>query len=95
MKLKLNDTVMVIAGKDKGKTGKVTKVLPKENKVIIAGINTFKKHIKRKDANTPGSVVQLERPLQASNAMLYINNKPTRKRVAEVAAPVKKTTKKK
>lgn len=96
MKLKLNDTVIVIAGKDKGKTGKITKVLPKENKVIVAGINKYKRHLKRRDANNPGGVVEIERPIHASNVMLYINNKPSRKRVAEiVAAPVTKPTKKK
>lgn len=95
MKLKLNDTVIVITGKDKGKTGKVTKVLPKEDRVIVANVNKFKRHLKRRDANTPGGVVEIERPIQASKVMLYINNKPSRKRVAQVAPPVKKTTKKK
>jgi large subunit ribosomal protein L24 len=94
MKLKLNDNVIVIAGKDKGKTGKVTKVLLKENKVIVAGVNKFKRHLKRRDQNTPGGVVEIERPIQASNVMLFINNKPTRKRIAEVAAAPKATTKK-
>jgi len=95
MKLKLNDTVIVIAGKDKGKTGKVTKVLLQDNKVIVSGVNKFKRHLKRRDANTPGGVVEIERPIDASKIMLYINNKPTRKRVVETAAPVTKTTKKK
>jgi large subunit ribosomal protein L24 len=94
MKLKLNDNVIVIAGKDKGKTGKVTKVLLKENKVIVAGVNKFKRHLKRRDQNTPGGVVEIERPIQASNVMLFINNKPTRKRVAEVIAAPKTTPKK-
>jgi len=95
MKLKLNDLVIVITGKDKGKTGKVTKVLPKEEKVIVAGVNKFKRHLKRRDANTPGGVVEIERPILASKVMLHINGKPSRKRVAQEAAPVKKTTKKK
>lgn len=95
MKLKLNDIVIVITGKDKGKTGKITKVLPKEDKVIVANVNKFKRHLKRRDANTPGSVVEIERPIHAPKVMLYINNKPSRKRVTEVAAPVKKTSKKK
>lgn len=96
MKFKLNDTVIVISGKDKGKTGKITKVIPKENKVIVAGVNKFKRHLKRRDANNPGGVVEIERPLDASKVMFYINNKPSRKRVTEIAtAPVKKSTKKK
>lgn len=97
MKLKLNDPVIIIAGKDKGKTSKITKVLPKKNKYIVTGINKFKRHLKRKDANTPGGIVEIERPIQASNVMLYVNNKPSRNRVAEISAPPvkKKTTKKK
>ena len=78
MKLKTNDIVKIIAGKDKGKTGKITKVFREENKVIVAGINKYKKHLKRKDANTPGSVVELERPIQVSNVMLFVNNQTTR-----------------
>jgi len=78
MKLKLNDTVAVIAGKDKGKTGKVTKLFPKTNKIIVAGINKFKRHMKRKDANTPGGVVEIERPINISKVMLQVDGKLTR-----------------
>ena len=78
MKLKTNDVVKIISGKDKGKTGKITKIFQSDNKVIVAGVNKYKKHLKRKDANTPGSVVELERPIQVSNVMLFINNQTSR-----------------
>jgi large subunit ribosomal protein L24 len=78
MKLKLNDTVTVITGKDKGKSGKITKVFPQDNKVIVAGVNKYKKHLKRKDAQNPGGVVELERPLNVSKVMLTIDGKLTR-----------------
>lgn len=61
-KFKINDTVKITTGKDKNQTGKVTKILFKENKVIVEGKNTYKKHIKAK-GNQKGEVVVLERPL--------------------------------
>ncbi len=78
MKLKLNDTVIVITGKDKGKTGKITKVIPTDNKVIVAGVNKYKRHMKRRDANTPGGIVEIERPILASKVMLMVDKTPTR-----------------
>lgn len=77
MKLKVNDTVKVIAGKDKGKTGKVTKILPKEEKVIVSGVNKYKRHMKKRDQN-PGGVVEVERPLHAAKVMLTVGDKVTR-----------------
>jgi len=78
MKLKLNDTVKVITGKDKGKTGKITKIFPKEAKVIVTGINQYKRHMKRRDDKTPGNVVEVERPLAVNKVMLYVDGKITR-----------------
>ena len=78
MKLRLNDTVTIISGKDKGKTGKITKVIRKENKVIVAGINKYKRHMKRRDAQNPGGVVEIERPIDVSKAMLLVGEKATR-----------------
>ena len=69
MRIKKDDTVMVIAGKDKGKTGKVLKAMPKENKVIVEGINIAKKHVKPQ-GNQPGSIVEVEAPIHASNVMI-------------------------
>jgi large subunit ribosomal protein L24 len=67
-----------MAGKDKGKSGKITKILESEQKVIVAGINKYKKHLKRKDSKTPGSVVELERPMPVSSVMLLVGDKTTR-----------------
>lgn len=78
MKLRSGDMVKIMAGKDKGKSGKITKVFATDNKVIVAGINKYKKHLKRKDAKTPGSVVELERPMPVSSVMLLVGDKTTR-----------------
>ena len=79
MKLKKGDTVVVIAGKDKGKQGEISAVLPKENKVKIAGVNFAKRHLaaKGQTANT-GGIVDKDMPLDASNVMLVLKGKPTR-----------------
>ena len=69
MKLKTGDKVVVIAGKDKGKEGTITKVLRNENKVVIEGINVAKKHVKP-NGQTAGSIVDIELPINASNVMI-------------------------
>ena len=69
-KIKVNDSVVVIAGKDKGKTGLVTKVL-ENNRVLVEGINMVKKHQKpNPNANEPGGIVNKAMPLQISNIAL-------------------------
>ena len=79
MKIKTGDKVVVIAGKDKGKQGKVTKILKEENKVIVEGINMIKKHVKPNGQNA-GSIVDMEAPIHASNVMILDpkSNKGTR-----------------
>jgi large subunit ribosomal protein L24 len=79
MKLKKGDTVMVIAGKDKGKQGEIITVLPKENKVIVAGVNIAKRHLaaKGQTANT-GGIIDKDMPIHVSNVMLVHKGKPTR-----------------
>ena len=69
MKLKTGDKVIVIAGKDKGKEGKITKTLRAENKVVVEGINVAKKHVKP-NGQTAGSIVEVEMPIHASNVMI-------------------------
>ncbi len=69
MKLKTGDKVVVIAGKDKGKEGTITKVLRNENKVVIEGINVAKKHVKP-NGQTAGSIIDIELPINASNVMI-------------------------
>ena len=79
MNFKTGDKVVVIAGKDKGKQGKVTKILKEENKVIVEGINMIKKHVKPNGQNA-GSIVDMEAPIHASNVMILDpkSNKGTR-----------------
>ena len=66
IKLKKGYNVIIIAGKDKGKTGEITKILPSSNKVVVSGINTVKKHMKP-SRNNQGGIVQKEMPLDVSN----------------------------
>lgn len=70
MKIKVGDTVTVIAGSDKGKTGKVTKTLKKENRVIVEGVHIVKKHIKPNRMNETGGILEVEAPIHASNVKL-------------------------
>ena len=69
MKIHSNDEVIVIAGKDKGKKGKVVKANPTSGTVLIEGVNLVTRHIKRQGA-TPGQKVTYEKPIDASNVML-------------------------
>ena len=78
MKIKTNDNVLVIAGKDKGKKGRVIKALPAENKVIVEGVNIQTKHMKAQQ-NQPAEIRKIEGPIDASNVMLLDKSKtPTR-----------------
>ena len=78
MRIKKDDMVMVIAGKDKGKTGKVLKAMPKENRVIVEGVNMITKHTKPSMANQNGGIIQMEAPIDASNVMYVHKGKATR-----------------
>jgi large subunit ribosomal protein L24 len=68
--VKKGDTVMVITGKDKSKTGKIVKVLPKKDGVLVEGINTVKRHMRAR-GNEPGGIVEKEAPIHISNVMVY------------------------
>lgn len=71
MKIKKGDKVKVITGSSKGTIGEVTAVLPKDEKVIIEGVNLMKKHLKPTQANPDGGIVEKEAPIHVSNVMLY------------------------
>ena len=79
MKLKTGDKVVVIAGKDKGKEGLITKVLKADNKVVVEGVNIVKKHNKPNGADG-GTITEMEAPIHASNVMIIDpkTKKPTR-----------------
>ncbi|MCJ7829251.1 MAG: 50S ribosomal protein L24 [Dehalococcoidia bacterium] len=80
MKIRKNDTVLVIAGKDRGKKGKVRKALPKNDKVIVEGANMIKRHSRAKGQARQAGIIELEAPLDVSNVILICNkcNKPAR-----------------
>ncbi len=84
-KLKVNDEVIVVAGKDKGKTGKVAKINFKKNTVLVAGVNLVKKAIKPTQENPTGGIVDVEKALHISNVALVSpkTNKATRVRIEE------------
>ena len=70
IKLKKGDEVIILAGKDKGKTGKIIKVKPLVNKALVAGINKFKKH-QKPDKNQAGGIIEKEMPIHISNLAFY------------------------
>src|SRR3989338_1162630 len=80
MKVKKGDNVIVIAGKEKGKKGKIVRVLVSLNKVIIEGLNTVKKHQRPRKTNEKGTMISIAMPIHASNVMLLDpkNDKRTR-----------------
>ena len=78
MKLKKGDFVRVISGKDKGVEGEIAQVLPAENKVIVNGVNTAKKHQKPRSATQQGGIIDRDMPVDASNVMLVHKGKTTR-----------------
>ena len=78
MRLKKGDKVVVIAGKDKGKEGKILVVDRKNNKVIVEGINMITKHVKPNAMNQQGGIVTKEGYIHASNVMYLHNGKATR-----------------
>lgn len=80
MKIRKNDTVLVIAGKDKGKKGKVRFAYPKKERILIEGINFIKKHSKAKGQMKQAGIIDLEAPINVSNVMLFCDkcNHPVR-----------------
>lgn len=71
MRIKKGDTVEVIAGKDKGKKGKVINCLPKLDRVVVEGVNIVTKHQKPRGPQNPGGIVKSEAPIHVSNVMYY------------------------
>ena len=69
MRVKKGDTVVVIAGKDKGKKGTVVKVMPKANRVLVEGVNVITKHQKPTAVNPQGGIINKEAPIHISNVM--------------------------
>lgn len=78
MRLKKNDTVKVIAGKDKGRTGKIIQIDPVEERVIVQGINMVSKTMKKRNAQDKGGIVEVEAPIHVSNVQLVSKDKVSR-----------------
>jgi large subunit ribosomal protein L24 len=80
MKLKKGDTVIITTGKDKTRRGKIEKIFPKENKILIPGVNMYKRHAKKRDEKNVGGIIDFSRPLNSSNVALICPkcNKQTR-----------------
>ncbi len=80
MKIRTGDTVVVLSGKDKGQRGRVIRVMPKENRVVVDGVNLVWRHRKPRLANQKGSKIQMPAPLFAGKVMLVCPHcdKPTR-----------------
>ena len=81
MRIKKGDTVQVISGKDKGKTGEVLRTLPYENRVVVQGINLRTRHVKPTQEGESGRIVTEEASVHASNVMLYSSEKKVASRV--------------
>ncbi len=80
MKIKKNDNVIVIAGKDKGKKGKIVKAIPSFDKVVIEGVNIKKKHMRPRKSGQKGQIVEIAAPIHVSNVMIIDpkTDKPSR-----------------
>ncbi len=80
MRIKKNDTVLVIAGKDRGKKGKVRRAAPKSERVVVEGLNMIKRHSRARRAARQAGIVELEAPIHVSNVKLVCEKckKPTR-----------------
>ena len=79
-KIRKGDRVVVLSGKDKGKTGEVTKAMPKDAKVIVSGVNVATRHRKPTQANPQGGLEKIEAPLHVSKVAHVVDGKPTRVR---------------
>ncbi len=79
-RLRKNDTVMVIKGRERGKTGKVLRLLPKENRVVIERLNLVKRHTKPSGAGSSGGILEKEAPIRLANVMIMCDrcNAPVR-----------------
>lgn len=80
MKLKKNDNVMMITGKDKGKTGLIERVFPADGRIVVKGMAIAKKHIKPSKKNPQGGIIEINQKVNASNVMILCPacGKPTK-----------------
>ena len=79
-RIRSGDTVVVLTGKDRGKSGRVRQVIPKESRVVVEGLNLVKRHTKARGPGQPGGIIEKEAPLHVSNVAIAdpATGKPTR-----------------
>jgi large subunit ribosomal protein L24 len=79
-KIKKNDEVVLLSGKDKDKRGKITRILPNSQKVVVGGMNLYKRHLKRKSEKEQSQIITIEKPLNMAKVMVVCPhcNRPTR-----------------
>lgn len=96
MRIKRNDQVVVLAGEYKGKKGKVLKVIPEKNRVIVEGVNFISKHMRPNQKMPQGGIVKKEAPIHVSNVMLIDpkSGEPTRIRYSYLETDEKKSRRK-
>lgn len=78
MKIRKGDTVQIIAGKDRGKTGSVLTAMPRTEQVVIEGMNVVKKHQKNRRSRSQGQIIEKSLPIHVSNVALLEGDKPVR-----------------
>ena len=78
MKVKVGDNVKIIAGSDKGKTGKVIKTLKNKDRVVVEGVHVVKKHMKPNRMNDVGGIIEVEAPIHVSNVQVIDDVKPAK-----------------
>lgn len=83
MDFKKNDNVIIITGKDKGKSGKITKIFSVTDQILVEGINMKKKHIKPKKSGEKGQIIQIAGPISASNATIVCPSCSKKTRIAK------------
>jgi large subunit ribosomal protein L24 len=91
VKLKIGDEILVTAGKDKGKKGKVERVLPAENKVVVTGVNLYKRNLKSAGTNKKGGIIDIVKPITVANVVFSCPKCKLPSRIGFVLKGEKKT----
>lgn len=80
MKFKKNDEVIITSGKDRGKKGKIEKIISEDSKVLLPGLNLYKRHLKKRNEQNPGGIIDIARPVDIANIAVICPkcSKPTR-----------------
>ena len=96
MKLKIGDNIKVVAGKDKGREGKIEKLLPKSNSVLVTGVNLYKKHVKGNQGGVKAGIYDIPRPLNVAKVSLIcpVCKKMTRIKIVKEKSEINRFCKK-